>query len=358
VKRSTRRWLARGVAALAAAAALGALVLFSGVMPIGASSGHWGVTEWILHTGMRRSVATHSIGIESPVDLDDPALVMRGAGHYEGGCRFCHGSIGTRMPGVTAALTPAPPRLPARVAELDDAELFYFVRHGVKLTGMPAWPSDRRDDEVWAVVAFVRRMPQITQASYRELVFGDTASDAPPPVVRERCARCHGPEGRGRGIGAFPRLAGQAEAYLAQTLVDYADGARHSGIMEPEAAALSHAERRAAARWYASRPRAPAAPALDGASIEAGRAIAMRGVPDEQVAACHDCHGPEPTERAPSYPELGHQWAGFLRDQLRLFADDRRGGGAQAALMRETEPHRLSEDAMRDVASYYAQLPR
>jgi len=106
------------------------------------------------------------------------------------------------------------------------------------------------------------------------------------------------------------------------------------------------------------RARAPAAPALDGASIEAGRAIAMRGVPDEQVAACHDCHGPEPTERAPSYPELGHQWAGFLRDQLRLFADDRRGGGAQAALMRETEPHRLSEDAMRDVASYYAQLPR
>ena len=51
---------------------------------------HWPITEWILNTGMERSVATHSLGIDPP-DLDNPDLVLKGAGHYEIGCRPCHG---------------------------------------------------------------------------------------------------------------------------------------------------------------------------------------------------------------------------------------------------------------------------
>ena len=93
-----RRWLIRAVIAALALAALGAGVMFSGVIPVTASSGHWDITKWVLHTAMRRSVATHSMGITPPEGLDDEALVLLGAGHYEHGCRYCHGAVGTRMP--------------------------------------------------------------------------------------------------------------------------------------------------------------------------------------------------------------------------------------------------------------------
>ena len=71
--------------------AIGLGVAASGLIPIKASSGHWAITEWMLHFSMRRSIATHTIGDELP-PLDDAAWVLRGAGHYEAGCKPCHGS--------------------------------------------------------------------------------------------------------------------------------------------------------------------------------------------------------------------------------------------------------------------------
>ena len=349
-----RKWIVRGAIALAALGALGAAVMFSGVIPVTASSGHWDITKWVLHTAMRRSVATHSMGLEVPDDLDAEGRVLVGAGHYERGCRYCHGAVGTRMPRVPAAMTPAPPWLPPRIRELDDAELFYVVKHGVKFTGMPAWPSQARDDEVWSVVAFLRRMPEMADAEYRRLT--QVEGDAPRLVV-ERCARCHGVDGLSRGVdGSAPRLAGQRAAYLDAALRAYAEGARPSGVMEPLAAELFEADRRVVVDWYASRPPMPAAEPLAGADLERGAAIARDGVPEERVAACSECHGPDPSEESVSHPRLGGQWAGYLEGQLRLFAAGVRGGAPQAELMEEVDPHRLSDAELRDVASYYASV--
>src|SRR3989337_1213280 len=106
---------------------------------------------------MRKSVETHSSDIEVP-PLDDPALARRGAGHYAASCAPCHGAPGVARSAVTKAMTPPPPYLPEQVPAWQDAELFWIVRHGVKFTGMPAWPALQRSDEVWAMVAFLRRL--------------------------------------------------------------------------------------------------------------------------------------------------------------------------------------------------------
>ena len=63
----------------------------SGLIPIKASSGHWAITSWFLQFSKQRSVATHTLGMESPL-LDKPGLVLKGAGAYEMNCRACHGS--------------------------------------------------------------------------------------------------------------------------------------------------------------------------------------------------------------------------------------------------------------------------
>ena len=137
-----RRLLRFGLTGLALAIG-GFLLAASGIIPIKASSGHWPVTEWFLHFSMRRSIALHSLGIETP-ELEVPQLVLKGAGHYEVGCRPCHGSPGLPLPLIPRGMTPHPPDLRSRIAEMKPRELFYVVKHGVKFTGMPGLrrPSD------------------------------------------------------------------------------------------------------------------------------------------------------------------------------------------------------------------------
>lgn len=357
--------------------ALGGLVLaFTGIIPIKASSGHWAVTEWFLHTVMRRSVSTHSIVVPAR-PLDDPGLVIKGAGHFETACKACHGAPGEEPPRVAQEMTPSPPHLRDRVADWEDDDLFYIIKHGVKFTGMPAWPARQRDDEVWAMVAFVRMLPRMTPEEYRRLVGGEApapegtaafdleAGDGPPREVLDTCARCHGARGEGRGRGAYPRLAGQSPEYLYRALLAYADGRRHSGMMQVVAAELGRERMRALARYYGGlaagagpvpRLLEPDAPEPDREAVGRGREIALHGVPERKVPSCADCHGPGEEPRNPAYPRLAGQHADYLVLQLELFKQGHRGGSAYRHLMREVAPY-LTEEEMRDVALFYAALP-
>jgi cytochrome c553 len=352
-----RGW--RAVAAyVGLAAAIGLVTVVSGVVPIKASSGHWPITAWLLHFVMRRSVATHAMGLRVP-SLDAPWLALKGAAHYETGCRGCHGSPDQPRPVIARHMTPQPPSLWAVASEWRPAELFYVVKHGVKFTGMPAWPAQQRDDEVWAVVAFLLLLPGLDAEGYRRLVDGGASPRLPAPAAAEGCARCHGTDGRGRGGPAFPRLAGQRPHYLLAALEAFARGQRHSGFMAPVAAGLHPEEMRALAVYYGGLEQPAAAPPdVDSTlAIERGQTIAERGIPAQRVPSCAECHGPAATPRNPAYPVLAGQYADYLVLQLELFRDERRGGSAYAHLMRPVAK-RLTQEQMSDVALYYQSLGR
>jgi cytochrome c553 len=357
-------WLTAGAMALGAVV-IAAVGVISGVVPIKASSGHWRITAAFLDFAKRRSVSTHSWGIDAPA-LDDGALILRGAGHYESGCLPCHGGPGRGLPPVMAAMTPPPPELSGRLARWAPEELFSIVKHGIKFTGMPAWPAPQRDDEVWAMVAFLRRMPQLDPAAYRRLAYGDTApapdvvtksslvgSPAPPLAVRNVCWRCHGLDGTGRGPGAFPSLAGQRAEYLHAALRAFADRGRFSGIMSGIAANLSEDEMRAAATYYAALPPRAGARSDVSAAIARGAVIAARGIPERDIPACVECHGPTDRPKNPAYPLLRDQHARYLVQQLRLLQQRQRGGSPNITLM-QVFVDRLRQDEMQDVALYYA----
>ena len=352
-------------ALLIVAGAGGFLVAVLGIVPIKASSGHWAITRWLLNFSSERSVATHSRGIVVP-PLDKPGLVLKGAGTYDLNCRACHGSPSLQAPRVAASMTPNPPYLPPVVPEWEDAELFYVVKHGMKFTGMPAWPAQQRDDEVWAMVAFLRTFPGLDAEAYDRLVGrGRTASrDAAPlpdlfgsqvipRAVSMNCERCHGNDGLGRGEDAFPKLAGQNAEYMFLSLKAFASGQRHSGIMEPIAAALSPAEMRELADYYSRLPRrSPSMSPTEGA-LTRGRQIAEQGIPEQRVPSCMDCHGPGLTSENPSYPDHAGQYADYLVSQLELFKASKRGGTAYAHLMDQVAAN-LTAQQMEDVATYYA----
>jgi cytochrome c553 len=354
-------WLTTGAMAMGALT-IAAILVVSGVMPIKASSGHWRITAAFLDFAKTRSVSTHAWGTEAP-PLDDEALVLRGAGHYETGCLPCHGGPGRRLPPVMAAMTPPPPELTARVARWTPEQLFSIVKHGIKFTGMPGWPVQQRDDEVWAAVAFLRRLPQIDAAGYRSLAFGDTAaSDAepddlatgsqPPAAVRSVCWRCHGMDGTGRGPGAFPSLAGQRAEYLYISLRAFADRSRFSGIMSGIAANLSDDGMRAAASYYAALPPREGDRSDQPSRLARGAAMASRGVPDRNIPACIECHGPADRPKNPRYPRLAAQHVGYLEQQLRLLQERRRGGTENVRLM-HVFVDGLRAEEIRDVSLYY-----
>jgi cytochrome c553 len=361
------RWLRIGAAVAAVVAVGGFLVAASGIVPIAASSGHLPITYWVLEFGKRRSIATHTFGMDQP-SLDEPWLVLKGAGHYHDGCRPCHGAPDLPRPRVAAAMTPPPPDLLGRVEVYEPDELFYIVKHGIKFTGMPAWPAQERDDEVRALVAFLRELPQLDAPAYRRLVYGDAppedsvtplaglaASLEPPDELAASCARCHGVTGHGRGNAAFPKLAGQKPEYLVRAMRAYAGSERNSGIMEPIAAGLTEAQWQGLADYYAALPGEPrsadAAPAAE--AIERGRNIATFGIPERDVPSCSDCHGPEGPRRNAAYPLLAGQYADYLVLQLEQFAAGRRGGSEYAHLMQQVAP-RMSRAEMQAVAAYYS----
>lgn len=363
--------LARALAVVAAIAIGGLLFVAAGGMPIAASEGHWSATRMFLKFVMRRSVSTSTVGIEVP-PLDDPAMALKGAGHYATSCMPCHGAPGHPRPLVVRRMVPEPPYLPALVDTLQADELFWVVKHGIKYTAMPAWVAQERDDEVWAMVAFLQRLPRLDAARFDAMAYGERAGElrgegastglaqaaAPRPRALDDCVRCHGSDGAGRGDGAFPRLAGQSADYLRASLAAYAQGSRHSGVMQPVAAELDEGEIARLARHFQAQ-RGAAGPARgtdDAAALARGRALAMRGAPERRIPSCVECHGPGADARNPYYPELAGQYPDYLMLQLRLFQRGERGGTGYAQVMAPIAA-RLEPGDVRDLALYYASLP-
>lgn len=154
-------------AALTIGAALA--VVRSGVLDVAASSPHSATVRWLLSTTMERSVRRRAAHLAPPPSLADPARIEAGFAAYEDMCAVCHGSPGSEASVIARGLNPEAPRLDEVVDRWSDAELFWIVENGVRMTGMPAFGATHEDGELWDLVAFVRRLPSSSQSEYRAL---------------------------------------------------------------------------------------------------------------------------------------------------------------------------------------------
>lgn len=147
-----------------------ALFVWSGIYNAAATDPHWGITYKILEETRDRSVIAHSKNIVAP-SLNDPKQEQNGAGHYQGACRLCHSAPGHSRSDFAKGLYPYPPRLTSKDAqEWKDEELFWIMKNGLKMTGMPAFGVTLEDEQLWATVAFLRRLPKLKAEEYNALV--------------------------------------------------------------------------------------------------------------------------------------------------------------------------------------------
>jgi mono/diheme cytochrome c family protein len=148
--------------------AIGSVIFIgSGVYNIGADDHHTRIVLAIIEQLRNRSIAVRAREIEVP-NLTNPKNIAAGAQRYRALCIGCHLAPGLTKSDIRVGLYPHPPNLAQEDA--DDAQrVFWIIKHGIKMSAMPAWGKSLNDDVIWDLVSFVRQMPSMTPEVYQQL---------------------------------------------------------------------------------------------------------------------------------------------------------------------------------------------
>jgi mono/diheme cytochrome c family protein len=166
---TVRHWFVAASVAGAVAIGVAAVAIYAGVYNIAADAPHTPPVYWLLNLVKQRSIAARATAVVVPRDLANQERIAKGADEYAEMCSGCHLAPGMKRTEISQGLYPRAPEL-NRGSDLTAAEEFWIVKHGVKMTGMPAWGATHDDELLWDVVAFLRKMPELTAAQYQDLV--------------------------------------------------------------------------------------------------------------------------------------------------------------------------------------------
>ena len=177
------------VAILLAVGVVGAWAfVWSGIYPIGADEPHTAPVHALMTHLRSRSIAAGARDVK-PRDLRDENMIASGAKNYSEMCVGCHLAPGVTKSELRDGLYPQPPNL-SEPKVRDPREMFWVIKHGVKMSAMPAWGRSHDDDAIWAMVAFISSMPTMQVARYQQLA--GAASSGHGVSHREQPTPMHG----------------------------------------------------------------------------------------------------------------------------------------------------------------------
>ena len=143
----------------------GVVVLRAGWYDISASAQHLQPVYTMLEQALRYSVRHHASDVVVP-PLGAAQQVARGALLYSANCAQCHGGPGFAQSKIGQSMQPLPGPLIDANVRWQPRELYWITRHGIKMSGMPAWEFHLSDADLWAVVAFMRVLPTLSARDY------------------------------------------------------------------------------------------------------------------------------------------------------------------------------------------------
>jgi cytochrome c1 len=169
-KRTVLLAVAATTVALGAVAALvAATVVYGGLYNVAATEQHFQPIHTMIEKAMRQSVRLRARTIEEP-PLADEGKQLRGAGCFHAKCEQCHGAPGVAQGDIGKSMQPLPGPLVDARRHWRARELYWLTRHGIRMSGMPAWEFRLSDQELWDVVAFMQRLPDLNSAQYQEWI--------------------------------------------------------------------------------------------------------------------------------------------------------------------------------------------
>ena len=174
-----------------------AAAVYSGLFNVAATDPHWSLTQAVIDVARVRSIKAHAAGIVSAVHLVDHQRVVAGTSHFAEHCASCHSAPGVQSGELAKGMYPQPPVLTDSAKDWSPAELFWIINNGIKMSGMPSWPG-LSDDDLWNIVAFLQKLPGMSEQDYGDLVKDALAAReraVPGSAVPESCT----PERRAAG---------------------------------------------------------------------------------------------------------------------------------------------------------------
>lgn len=158
-----RKFIAGMVFALVAFI-LGAFIYArGGYMAVNADATPSRLEQWAANSALDAAIEHQAPQPQNPVPKTDANLID-GMKLYAMNCGVCHGGLDRKRNVLGSAFYPPAPQI--LVEALDDPEwhIFFAIKHGVRLTGMPAWGKVMSDDQIWKITAFVKNINQLPPA--------------------------------------------------------------------------------------------------------------------------------------------------------------------------------------------------
>ena len=161
-----------GVLAILAAVAAGAF-LFGGFFNVATNWEDPKPVAWAIVAVREASVHRHAPA-SAPVAPDAAKQLRDGARAFLArGCTQCHGGPGVEWAKFAEGMNPSPPDLKELAGDLSAAEIFWVAKNGIRMTGMPGFAGlGAEDAELWAIAAFVKKLPDVTEAQFKEWTSG------------------------------------------------------------------------------------------------------------------------------------------------------------------------------------------
>ena len=157
------------IGALAIVVGIGcAAFFFGGYYSVAGTAEDPAAVTWALTRVRTASINRHA-NDNPPASFGDASMVQAGAKAYASyGCATCHGAPGAKWLKFSEGLHPDPPDLKEVAGQLSPAQLFWVIKNGINMTGMPSFAeAGARDDEIWSIAAFVKKLPSVSDADYK-----------------------------------------------------------------------------------------------------------------------------------------------------------------------------------------------
>ena len=158
-------------------AAAAAIFFFGGFYSVAGAVPDLDLVHWALVQVRTASITRHASD-QPPAGMDDPARIQDGARAFAAiGCVNCHGAPGVKWAKFSEGLHPDPPDLKELANDRTPAQLFWVIKNGINMTGMPSFAlAGAKDEELWSIAAFVKKLPNISEADYRAWTASATAA--------------------------------------------------------------------------------------------------------------------------------------------------------------------------------------
>ena len=141
----------------------------SGIYDVSATTPDSSIVAWAVHKTSEASLGARFSANIVPAGLDASEKIAAGGALYIENCATCHGAPQVERTAISKGLNPQPPDLFLATRKPNPAENYQFIKHGVKMTGMPGFAETKTDDQIWSLVAFLNTLPGQSAADFQRL---------------------------------------------------------------------------------------------------------------------------------------------------------------------------------------------